>query len=89
MPDGTSLTGDAATVHRSDNIVVTDGVGEDEGLTDNELKCFQPKVRVNRLLVDDNAAGAGKQTHPRYRSFSATCSAKLNTSHALSSSPNL
>ncbi len=58
MTDGTCLTGHAAAFDGADNIDFADGLGGDEGLTDNELEGVETEVIIDVATVDGDNAGA-------------------------------
>src|SRR5665647_738265 len=71
MTDSTSLAGIAAALHLADDIIITFGLGENQGLTNDELQCGETKIFINATVIHDDITGSGNQTNPSHRTFAA------------------
>ena len=58
MTDSAGLAGNAAALDGADDVDLADGVGADQGLTDDELQGIETEVVVDVTAVDDDGAGA-------------------------------
>ena len=58
MTDSAGLAGNAAALDGADDVNLADGVGADQGLTNDELQGIETEVVVDVTAVDDDGAGA-------------------------------
>ena len=58
VTDSAGLTGNAAACDGNNNINLTNQVGGDQGLTDDQLQGLQAKVIVDITAIDGDSAGA-------------------------------
>ena len=62
VTDSTRLTRNAAAFDGRNDIELTDGAGNIEGLIDDELESLKAEIIVYISVVDDDFAGAGVKT---------------------------
>ena len=71
MADSACLTGNAAACNAADNIILIGSAGENERLTNDELKSFKTEILVDVTVIDGDFAGAVLDTNASHRALSA------------------
>ena len=63
MTDSAGLAGNTAAGHVGDDVELTGGAGNAEGLVDDELQGLETEVLIDGTAVDGDLAAAGVQTN--------------------------
>ncbi len=71
VADCTCLTRDTAALNGADDIELTLGAGNGEGLIYDELESFETEILVNAALVYGNSACAGNDAYSCNRALSS------------------
>ena len=85
MTDSACLTGETAAVYVSNDVKLTNGFGNTEGLVNDELEGIKTKVIVNISAVDGDSAGTGVKANSCNGLLSSTCSVEIRFSTGIQS----
>ena len=77
VTDSASLTSNATTCNGADDVELTLGLGESQGLTNDELKSIEAEVFVDAPVVDGDVTGTLVHSYPGNRAFSSTGAVKI------------
>ena len=80
MTDSTCLTGDTAALNVSNDVELAHGIGDAEGLVNDELKGLKAEVLVNVTAVYSDVTGSGIKANAGYRALSSAGSVEIRLS---------
>ena len=77
MADSACLTGETAAVNVCNDVKLTNGLSNTEGLVNDELEGLKTKVIVNISAVDGDNAGTGVKANSCNGLLSSTCAVEI------------
>ena len=77
MTDRARLTGNAAAANAANYVELLAGLGELEGLTNDQLEGFKTEVIVDISVVDGDLTGASIEANSCYRRLSSAGAVKI------------
>ena len=77
MTDRARLTGHAAAADTADNVELLAGLGEDEGLTNDQLEGLKTEVIVDISVIDGDLTGTLIESDSCNRRLSSACTVEI------------
>ena len=86
VTDRARLAGEAAALAVDEHVILAQGVGQNQRLTNDGLEGFVAEILLEVALIDDDIALAGNETNASDRLFSSANGVEASTIHVSSSS---
>ena len=83
VTDSTCLTGEAAAANVCNDIELTNGLGNTEGLVNDELESLKTEIIVYISAVDGYVTGTGIETNSCNRLLSSACAVEIRFSASI------
>ena len=80
VTDRTCLSGITAAANEGDDVELAFGIGNSEGLVNDELESIEAEIVVDVTAVDGYNTGAGNDANASNRAFSSACAVEIGLS---------
>ena len=80
MTDSACLTGNAAALNGADDIELTFGLGNAEGLSNDHFESFEAEIFIDVSAVDGNVTGTGDKTNASNGALSSAGAGEIGNS---------